>query len=189
MLLSPIEDRAALGIMGWKQIRRDQDISQLFGKDFIWTDGKPAYARFGMRGHNGVDFKTKAGTPIYASCDGKVEVKNDGHAGYGLHIKLRSAHGQREITLGHLSKVNPRVQQNPIVNIGDLLGWTGNTGFSTGAHLHFGLRFLENNPTEPDIFKWKVRDQGNGYLGYVDPANAFIFFKGSYKRTSILPII
>ncbi len=179
-LLSPIENGAKFSWMGWRQVR--PELSQLFGKDFIWSDGRLAYARFGMKGHNGLDFKCKVGTPIFAPCDGKIRVRDDGRHGYGLHIKIRSKHGAREIVLGHLSKA--KVLDGSFVNAGDLLGYTGNTGFSSGAHLHFGLRFLI--PSPGDIFKWQIQNYGNGYLGYINPVNALITFKGGLFKTSLL---
>lgn len=182
MLLNPIQNDGKRGQWDWKQVR--PVISQLFGKDFIWTDGKPAYARFGMKGHNGIDFKCKVRTPIYAPCDGFIAVKDSGRSGYGLHVKIRGHHGAREIVLAHLSKV---VQKNfSNINMGDLVGYSGNTGFSTGAHLHLGLRFLE--PVQDFIFMWRVKNYNNGYLGYEDPIKALITFKGGIFTTTLMDL-
>ena len=172
MLLSPIESTA---ILQREWIQKKPRISQKFGEN-------PAlYAPFNMKGHNGVDFAIPVGTPIFAPCDGKVKVVITPD-GYGKHIKLRSSHGAREIVLGHLSEFD--VKDGDTVNMGQLLGLSGNTGFSTGAHLHMGLRFLE--PAQGDIFKWGVVNYNNGYYGYVDCLPNLICYKGGYETYTIL---
>lgn len=184
MFLCPIENEAKLTWFGWKQIR--PTISQLFGKDFVWIDGKLAYARYGMLGHNGIDIAVPEGTPVFAPCNGKIKVKNEGTSGYGLHVKIRGWHGAKEVCLAHLSEAVVTDGQN--INLGELIGYSGNTGYSTGAHLHFGFRFL--NPEHgKDIFEWKVRDYNNGYKGYLDPLKKIICHKGGLKNTSLLSLL
>lgn len=121
------------------------------------------YDQFGMDGHNGRDYGHPIGTPIYASADGKIiRVMND-KVGYGLHIR-QWAENIGELVYAHLSKAN--VGQNDVVKEGQLIGWVGNTGFSTGPHLHFGFR--------PIGYDYK-----NGYLGYVDP-KPYLISKQNY---------
>jgi murein DD-endopeptidase MepM/ murein hydrolase activator NlpD len=122
------------------------------------------YKKFGLNGHPGIDFRAPVGTKLYAPLSGLAIVKDDGKkTGYGLHIKIRTEDG-KEIVLGHLSKALIKSTQK--VNMGDLIALTGNTGFSTGPHLHLGLRYLQ--PSDKPIFSWEVRDAGNGFYGYVD---------------------
>lgn len=171
MLLHPIENTAVLKST-WVQVR--PRITQLFGKN------RQIYAQFGMDGHNGIDFGVPAGTPIFSPCDGKVKVKKD-TGGYGIHVKIRSHHGAREIVLGHLSKLV--VTDGQSVNMGDQIGESGNTGFSTGPHLHMGLRFL--TPQQGEIFSWPVANYDNGFFGYVDFLDKLITFKGTHTNSSI----
>jgi hypothetical protein len=110
------------------------------------------YARFGLDGHNGVDFGAPEGTAVVAVDAGRVaEVWNDA-AGYGLYVKLVHAWG--ESLYAHLSLAEVAVGQT--VAAGQPVGQSGNTGFSTGPHLHFGLRV---NPYT----------RGRPFDGYVDP--------------------
>jgi murein DD-endopeptidase MepM/ murein hydrolase activator NlpD len=172
MLLCPIENSALLKT-DWVQMR--PRITQTFGLN------KGVYKQFGMDGHNGIDYGVPVGTPIYAAHDGKVKVKNDGKKGYGLHVKLRGKFNGRESVYGHLSKV--AVKSGDYVSAGDLIGHSGNTGFSTGPHLHFGFRVLVKGAG--DVFIWKVANYKNGFYGYIDPLPYMI----TYKGTSVSPTI
>jgi murein DD-endopeptidase MepM/ murein hydrolase activator NlpD len=86
--------------------------------------------------HNGTDFGTPIGTPIYAAEDGQVfAVGNNGKVQYGRYIVIK--HGNNLATLyAHLSR--QIVSAGNSVKKGDIIGYSGNTGYSTGPHLHFG---------------------------------------------------
>ena len=98
--------------------------------------------------HAGMDFTADVGTEIYATGDGVVlAVKNDGW-GYGNHIIVN--HGFGYTTLyGHLSRF--AVRPGTKVSRGQLIGYVGNTGRSTGPHLHYEVR-KNNNPLNPAFF-------------------------------------
>jgi len=173
MLLNPIQDGAVFELQ-W--IRTKPRVSQLFAK-------RPDYyAKYGMKGHNGIDFGVPVGTPVYAAMDGEVMKKDSGVKGYGLHVKIRNPYKASESVYGHLSKVN--VSDGARVNVGDLIGWTGNTGDSSGPHLHFGYRFLKPGDKN-DLFSWEVMDYDNGYYGYFDPIDFLVRFKGSMTRNNL----
>ena len=91
------------------------------------------------RQHAGIDVKVYIGDTIYAAFDGKVRVvRNEGdRRGYGKHIVIRHPNGL-ETLYGHLSKW--LVSENQIVKAGEPIGLGGNTGRSTGSHLHFETR-------------------------------------------------
>lgn len=97
---------------------------------------------FGRRGvfqrfHTGIDLAAPAGTPIYAARAGQVDTAGWSRFGYGLHVILD--HGAAQETLyGHMSRIAVRPGQ--WVARGDLLGYVGSTGWSTGPHLHFEVR-------------------------------------------------
>lgn len=97
-----------------------------------------AYGWRWHRGHHGVDIALRTGDPIYAAFSGTVRVASR-MGGYGNCIVLRHPNGL-ETLYGHLSKIN--VKTNQQVNAGDIIGLGGNTGNSTGPHLHFECRFL-----------------------------------------------
>ncbi len=94
--------------------------------------------------HSGVDFSASVGTPIYAVADGMVWRTDNNDKGtsrwkkyqYGRYILLK--HGNNLSTLyAHLSRAV--VKNGDIVKAGDLIGYSGNTGYATGPHLHFGV--------------------------------------------------
>lgn len=122
------------------------------------------YKPYGLRGHNGIDFRAafpdtpKGRRYVRAAKWGKViEVGNQGNRGYGRFIRIQ--HYKDEQTVyAHLTKSYVKVGQK--VKTGDRIGLTGNTGFSTGPHLHFGFR----------PWNWKILAK-NGYSGYVDPVH------------------
>ena len=94
----------------------------------------------------GIDIGVASGTPIVASQAGTVVfVGGDPWTGYGLHIKIDHGAGY-ETTYAHLSDF--AVTSNTWVNQGDVIGYSGNTGRSTGPHLHFEIR-LWNQPYDP----------------------------------------
>lgn len=90
------------------------------------------------RGHHGVDIALRTGEPIYAAFGGTVRIASR-MGGYGNCIVVRHPNGL-ETLYGHLSKIN--VHTNQQVNAGEVIGYGGNTGNSTGPHLHFECRFL-----------------------------------------------
>ncbi|MEH6578946.1 MAG: M23 family metallopeptidase [Amphritea sp.] len=114
--------------------------------------------RFGMRNHpvhkrrvkhNGIDFKANTGTPIFATADGVVEYGGyHKESGFGNLIILQHNLGFKTY-YAHLSKV--KVRSGSFVSKGQLIGLSGNTGISTGPHLHYEVRRLYT-PTDPEPF-------------------------------------
>lgn len=109
-------------------------------------------SNFGMRGrrkkrmHYGIDLKVQTGDTIYAAFEGKVRVKQYERRGYGYYLVLRHPNGL-ETVYGHLSKF--LVKEDDVVKSGDPIALGGNTGRSTGSHLHLEFRFL-GNPINPN---------------------------------------
>ena len=96
--------------------------------------------------HSGIDFKGNIGDSVKATGDGVVE-KADYHNGYGKCVIIRHEHGYSSL-YGHLSEVNVTVGQK--VKSGDVIGLVGNTGRSTGPHLHYEIRKIgtDINPND-----------------------------------------
>ena len=90
----------------------------------------------GRREHDGVDLGAAVGTPVYATADGIVS-RADWFGGYGLCIDLE--HGaQLETRCGHMSRL--AVASGQMVHKGDVIGYVGTTGRTTGPHLHYEVR-------------------------------------------------
>lgn len=108
------------------------------------------------RMHYGLDIKVYVGDTIRAAFDGKVRiVKNQGRRGYGKYIVIRHDNGL-ETVYGHLSK--QMVEINQLVKAGEPIALGGNTGRSTGSHLHFETRFL-GIPLDPaKMFDFEKQD-------------------------------
>jgi hypothetical protein len=93
--------------------------------------GRPSGGGF----HNGVDYEARVGQPILAAADGIVELQ-DNHFEYGLTVKIR--HAPQFTTLyAHLSRFAAGTTVGSSVRKGEIIGYVGMTGRSTGAHLHF----------------------------------------------------
>ena len=90
----------------------------------------------GRRQHKGVDLGAPIGTPIHAAPDGMVE-RADWFSGYGLYVTIEHG-GEIETRYGHMSRLN--VAAGQMVHKGDIIGYVGTTGRSTGPHLHYEVR-------------------------------------------------
>lgn len=97
------------------------------------------YRRRFRRQHKGIDLKVYIGDTIRAAFDGKVRLTNFQRRGYGNYIILRHTN-DLETVYGHLSKT--LVEPDQYVKAGDPIGLGGNTGRSTGPHLHFETRYM-----------------------------------------------
>ena len=90
----------------------------------------------GRRGHKGVDLAGPTGTPIRATADGVVS-RAEWFSSYGLYISLEHG-GSLQTRYGHMSRLNVAAGQR--VRKGDVIGYVGSTGRSTGPHLHYEVR-------------------------------------------------
>ncbi|MBI2052748.1 MAG: peptidoglycan DD-metalloendopeptidase family protein [Candidatus Ryanbacteria bacterium] len=125
----------APGVLGWPVA--DPYVTQGFGfTDFATTYGSDVYKG---SGHNGIDFRASIGTPILASDNGIVKDTGDTDTlcpggSYGKWVIID--HGNNLSTLyGHLSVISAAKGQK--VTRGERIGYSGNTGYATGPHLHF----------------------------------------------------
>ena len=90
--------------------------------------------------HGGMDFSAPIGTPIYATGKGKVIVAKKSFKGYGYHVQINHGYGYKTL-YAHMHKIIVRERQK--VKRGDLIGYVGTTGRSTGPHLHYEV--IKNN--------------------------------------------
>jgi len=134
-------------------------ITQWFGEN------APFYAKYGLKGHSGIDFAIPVDTPICAPHEGYISQKDNGVIGYGKHVQITSLPYKndgtcRRSTLAHLSRFYAK--PGSFVSAGDLIGYSGNTGDSTGPHLHWDYRLV-------DRFGNTI-NYNNGYNGCIDLA-------------------
>ncbi|MDE1970334.1 MAG: peptidoglycan DD-metalloendopeptidase family protein [Patescibacteria group bacterium] len=89
--------------------------------------------------HNGVDFGVSVGTPVYAAADGVVMATgyNGLHYQYGRYVLIKHANNLATL-YAHLSR-NNIVSAGDVVTRGEVIGYSGSTGYATGPHLHFGV--------------------------------------------------
>ena len=128
-------------------------------------------ARWG-RQHKGLDIKVYIGDTIRAAFDGKVRIVRYEGRGYGKYIVIRHSNGL-ETTYGHLSK--QLVSENEEVKAGDVIGLGGNTGRSTGSHLHFETRLCGVALNPALMFDFKNQDVTGDF---------YVFNKDNYDQES-----
>lgn len=111
-----------------------------------------SYQRFGIYAHNGIDYATPTWTPLLAPHKGTILEATNDPIGYGNYVKVQS--DDETSVLAHMSKLAVNVGDN--VEEGQLIGYSGNSGNSTGPHLHWGY------------FRTRTRNRQNGFNGYID---------------------
>jgi murein DD-endopeptidase MepM/ murein hydrolase activator NlpD len=166
MLLSPIQSTALKDGECWKLIK--PYITQDFGGNY------EMYKQFGLKGHNGIDLRAKTGTVLFSPIEGVIYAKDDGNSGYGLHVKIRK--DNLELIIGHLSEVDVKLGEWSRISLGDKIGLSGDSGFSTAPHVHLGMRFWSGGA---------VKNYDNGFLGYIDPTKYILCWKGTLLTDSL----
>lgn len=140
-------------------------------RDFCMpTKSRVITSNFGYRArwrrqHKGLDIKVYVGDTIRSAFSGMVRiVKNEGaRKGYGKYIVIRHDNGL-ETLYGHLSK--QLVKENQRVKAGDVIGLGGNTGHSTGSHLHFETRLCGVALNPAVLFDFRAQDVTGDFYVY-----------------------
>jgi hypothetical protein len=164
------------------------------------------YTQFGHPGHEGIDFPVSIGTPVMASADGVVVLTNSPYdRAYGTHVWIR--HNMSDGTVyrtlyAHLSQIN--VSDGQHVTVGTIVGLSGNTGNSTGPHLHFSLKkdgasaagettyrvvvtTLQKKPNTS--MYWNVGDTGTFKWDYIDPTPFFVPAVSYVPVVNVPPVV
>ena len=139
------------------------------------TDSRVLTSNFGSRWgrqHKGLDIKVYIGDTIRAAFDGRVRVVRYEGRGYGKYVVIRHDNGL-ETYYAHMSK--QLVSEDQDVRAGDPIGLGGNTGRSTGSHLHFETRLCGMALNPALMFDFRNQDVVDDY---------FTFHKSSYQRES-----
>ena len=164
VLLFAFTDRSTVNTISAfvPDIAPNSDVFSSIEVDYTIPNGKPLpkanmgkiSSNYGMtidpftkkkRNHTGIDMIAKIGTPIYATGSGEVKKACRSEKGWGIYISIvHNKHFQTNYS--HLSKLN--VSEGDKVNKGDIIGYTGNTGKSTGPHLHYEI-IKDGKPINP----------------------------------------
>ena len=123
------------------------------------------------RVHQGLDIKVQTGDTIYAAFDGKVRVTSYQRRGYGHYIVIRHNNGI-ETLYAHLSKKLVKANQN--VKAGDPIGLGGNTGRSSGSHLHFETILMGKSLDPALMFDFKNQSMTGEHYMYRKPGSKYI---------------
>lgn len=133
---------------------------------------RASYTKFGLLGHNGLDYGLSTGTTLLAPHKGKIVEATFDSTGYGYYYKIENE--EEGSILAHLQDLPLKV--GTVLSEGEFVGKSDNTGNSTGPHLHWGYYRIPRN-----------RDNGfNGYIDQTDWLNVKPFV---INDQTILPII
>ena len=139
------------------------------------TTNRVVTSNFGRRWgrqHKGIDVKVYIGDTIRAAFSGKVRMVRYDGKGYGKYVVIRHGNGLETI-YGHMSK--QLVDEDQLVEAGDPIGLGGNTGRSTGSHLHFETRLCGVALNPAIFFDFRNQDVVDDY---------YVFRKSTYNRES-----
>ncbi|MCS3646232.1 M23 family metallopeptidase [Salinibacter ruber] len=101
--------------------------------------------------HEGIDFLLKRGTPVMATAEGVVQ-RAEHNPGYGKVIEVKHPESEYMTRYAHLSEIPDKVYRGAEVQRGDTIGYSGNSGLSTGPHLHYEVRRLDGSALNPMRF-------------------------------------
>ena len=137
----------------------DFDYKKAMGTLFIYPTVGRLSSGFGYRAdpftgkrrfHNGLDLANARGTRVSATMSGRVADIGDRPSGYGKYVIIKHSNGYQSL-YAHLSKIS--VRKGQYVYQGNKIGEMGNTGRSTGPHLHFSI-YRNNSPVNPLTYLW-----------------------------------
>lgn len=155
-----LPDSFKIDLTGFVMPTTNRKITDIFG-----------YRPRRRRVHNGLDIKVEKGDTIYAAFDGKIRITAYQRRGYGHYVVIRHNNGI-ETLYAHLSKKLVTANQN--VKAGDPIGLGGNTGRSTGSHLHFETILLGKCIDPALLFDFKNQTAtGDSYV-YRRPGSKYI---------------
>ncbi len=144
--------------------------TQAFGADALTYS-----ARYGLKGHNGIDIGCPTLTPVLSAADGWISETGFDTAGYGRYIKV--VHNGYLTLYAHLNDVAVKLKDRVVA--GQLIGHSNNSGFSTGPHLHFAVAPCDSNGIKTEMT--------NGYSGYIDPNGSRCAWNIQNLRMPIVP--
>ena len=130
-----------------------------------------------MRFHSGLDLAASAGTPIVAAADGRV-IAAGWHGGYGRQVAIAHSDGI-QTRYGHMSRI--AASQGQVVRQGQVIGYVGSSGLSTGPHLHYEV--IKNgravNPTSVKLGSAPAQLQGEKLHAFHDQLRQLLLLQAS----------
>jgi murein DD-endopeptidase MepM/ murein hydrolase activator NlpD len=142
--------------------------TQGYGKDGTIPGMIPAYNKMGLNYHNGVDWACYLKEPIYWNFDRRGIVnytQNDLNAGVGVDVLVTYPEGAYKVQMWHFAMDGLVVKAGDVLESGQLIGYGNSTGFSTGNHLHFGMKPQLIGPDG----NYYTPNKDDGMLGCIDP--------------------
>ena len=107
------------------------------------------------RMHRGLDFAVKKGTPVYATADGVIEIARRSRGGSGNFLRIQHSYGFSS-SFSHLK--NFKVTKGEFVEKGQLIALSGDTGLSSGPHLHYEVRFIGRSLNPSHFVQWNIEN-------------------------------
>jgi len=144
-----------------RPLRGNFAVTQGFGENAAFYQAHPEWK---TKGHNGTDYGCPEGTPVYAAHDGQVGRIGYEDGGYGNFVRVNTRWGR--VIDAHLDQYV--VAMGQVIVAGDFIGFSGNTGCSTGPHLHHEIRLdgMENNgfngAVDPETYTPTLSLKGEG---------------------------
>ncbi len=135
--------------------------------------------------HTGIDIAMPFGTDVICPTDGIVSRLIDmGSENIGKAVVVKLKNGN-ELIFGHLSNFNVKV--NEVIHHGQKIAESGNSGFSTGAHLHIGLKTVDGNFVDPSLYENMLQNSysGGNHLASMTDGSIFKFFKSGADEQSL----
>lgn len=139
---------------------------------YATINSKYGYRKTFGRMHKGIDLKAQMGDTIKSAFNGQVRLTKFDRSGYGFYVVVRH-YNNTETLYAHLSKF--LVKPGQYVKVGQPIALSGNTGRSTGPHLHFEVRYMGYAINPEDIFNFKT-----GTL----VSSTYMFVKGNYNKNN-----
>lgn len=138
-------------------VKRNERLKQL---PAIRPTNGPIVSGYGMRKHPvlkvrkmhaGVDFLVRRGTPVVSTGDGRVQEATFS-SGYGYHVEVRHPQANYVTLYAHLSEISEDIRKGSKVERGETIGYSGDSGRSTGPHLHYEVHNLSDQTLDPMRF-------------------------------------
>ncbi len=182
-LLQEKDDAEAMSEDGWDEMwlstfstKNPKDTFAIDVKDHCIPVPGHVTSNYGWRWgrmHKGIDLKLQVGDTVRAAFTGKISTTAYQAKGYGYYVKIRHSNGM-ETVYGHLKKI--LVKPNQIVRAGEAIALGGNTGRSTGPHLHFETKFMGMTINPAEIFDFKNQ---------VAHTDTYMFYKNKQQKSAV----
>ena len=122
--------------------------------------------------HKGIDFAARKGTPIYAAGDGIIE-RASFYGGYGRYIRIRH-NSEYKTAYAHLSRFARGVKKNFKVKQGQVIGYVGTSGKSTGPHLHYEVIFNKKQINPSKLKMQEIKALNKNEMRYFEKQKEYI---------------